>query len=1037
MAQKGTSGDKALWNRAYQNFTTKSPELEAAFKEILSSEFSASIVLGSNILTKEQEMSRLVRHEVTRMENREWKIKLGIKSIRIRSQVERILKILSFAQELSSQAAELDPVNAGLPVAGLYLILSFVTRDKDSRESLFNGLESISNIVRKYASVESVYLSGGLQSQSTERLKEVMIILYEQILQFEAKAACYCNHNIAYQTFRNLFAGSSSWTDGVKAIQGAETTCASMLPILDQETQLNSSERLLEISARQNELIERSVLESEKQSQAIVEELKHSRMAQEHAREAEEQRQCLTTLRTTDYAAPKKLLPRKAPGTCEWFLQHPKYREWLKADASALLWVTADPGCGKSVLAKFLVDDFLRIIGAASHVCYFFFRAGTEMESPLGALCAMLHQLFCQDEGLLTRHGLPQYQQNGSKLASLSEPLWEMFTNCYQDPERDELICVVDALDECDPEEDKKKQFISQMVEMIADQDRKVKVKGKFLITGRPDTLLRNTLFDVFGSTPFPLFEIRGEEEHETNALAKEINLVIDDSINRFKRTREALSIHDGIHQQLQEKIFEVENRTYLWVSIIFMDLQAKAGSSKEDLLLTLQTLPTKVETAYQNCLKRIPPAEIEDAKRVLRIIIAAVRDLNLKELKIAFTITRDGTYRQLNTGDETSTFADKVRHLCGLLIRIEGSVVSLIHQTAREFLVNSLDSPRMLLQGWQGSLNLAQAETALAQCCIWYLNSHTFDEAWMKLKGGEWKASGFDTYIKQHAFVEYAARYWTLHFRSSSARAGDALCSDAARLCEMDSHRYRTWSKIYWNSFDRRAPRNTTNMSIAVAYNMVEVINELVSKGYDVNTQDDDGDTALHAAALHGSEDAARCLIRHQASTTIKAKDGNTPLHTAAARGSILIVKIILENGGDLEEINNQGRTPLHRAALFGHPGVLKTLLEVGAKVDTKDLHGRTALHLASLLGTEDIKSGSHRRHGLSAYEDVINLLIHSGCDQSMVDNENTTATALLQHALWKALKRDSSANVTRPPVYFETAAAQGFYSASLTLVI
>jgi hypothetical protein len=41
--------------------------------------------------------------------------------------------------------------------------------------------------------------------------------------------------------------------------------------------------------------------------------------------------------------------------TCQWFLQH----EQIETGVRPLL-VTADPGCGKSVLAKYLID----------HACY-------------------------------------------------------------------------------------------------------------------------------------------------------------------------------------------------------------------------------------------------------------------------------------------------------------------------------------------------------------------------------------------------------------------------------------------------------------------------------------------------------------------------------------------------------------------------------------------------------------------------------------------------------------------------------------------
>ena len=48
---------------------------------------------------------------------------------------------------------------------------------------------------------------------------------------------------------------------------------------------------------------------------------------------------------------------RNAPrvqGTCMWVLEHPKYISRCQEENASLLWVTADPGCGESVLAKAL-----------------------------------------------------------------------------------------------------------------------------------------------------------------------------------------------------------------------------------------------------------------------------------------------------------------------------------------------------------------------------------------------------------------------------------------------------------------------------------------------------------------------------------------------------------------------------------------------------------------------------------------------------------------------------------------------------------
>jgi hypothetical protein len=108
------------------NFSQKNQDLDQAFREILFTEsaFSPGVLTSKNYADKEKQLSALVKTQVERMESREWKIKLGRKTIKIRKQVEGIIKILSAVKDFGTQAAVLDPVHAGLPVAGLYLILS-------------------------------------------------------------------------------------------------------------------------------------------------------------------------------------------------------------------------------------------------------------------------------------------------------------------------------------------------------------------------------------------------------------------------------------------------------------------------------------------------------------------------------------------------------------------------------------------------------------------------------------------------------------------------------------------------------------------------------------------------------------------------------------------------------------------------------------------------------------------------------------------------------------------------------------------------
>ncbi len=84
-------------------------------------------------------------------------------------------------------------------------------------------------------------------------------------------------------------------------------------------------------------------------------------------------------------------------GTCQLFLNHKDFQRWLKQD-SGLLLVSAGPGCGKSVLAKYLID--CRLPRSAT-ICYFFLK-DQDQNTIKQALCTLLHQLFSQQPFLMT-----------------------------------------------------------------------------------------------------------------------------------------------------------------------------------------------------------------------------------------------------------------------------------------------------------------------------------------------------------------------------------------------------------------------------------------------------------------------------------------------------------------------------------------------------------------------------------------------------------------------------------------------------------
>jgi Cdc6-like AAA superfamily ATPase len=69
--------------------------------------------------------------------------------------------------------------------------------------------------------------------------------------------------------------------------------------------------------------------------------------------------------------------------TLQWVLQHDNYKNWFHLEDEnnlGLLWISGNPGCGKTVLARFLLESIESTLKNEScntdqrrHVLYFFF----------------------------------------------------------------------------------------------------------------------------------------------------------------------------------------------------------------------------------------------------------------------------------------------------------------------------------------------------------------------------------------------------------------------------------------------------------------------------------------------------------------------------------------------------------------------------------------------------------------------------------------------------------------------------------------
>lgn len=127
------------------------------------------------------------------------------------------------------------------------------------------------------------------------------------------------------------------------------------------------------------------------------------------------------------------------------------------------------------------------------------------------------------------------------------------------------------------------------------------------------------------------------------------------------------------------------------------------------------------------------------------------------------------------------------------------------------------------------------------------------------------------------------------------------------------------------------------------------------------------DGWTALHLAAHFGQTDAARMLIGHGASATLRSHNdmSNQPLHAACAgHPGRELIELLLDSGAEVNAQQHGGFTPLHETAQNGDIALTELLLSRGADIRATTDEGKTAFQLAEEAGHDDM-AALLQRHG------------------------------------------------------------------------
>uniref|UniRef100_A0A9J8AVY5 Ankyrin repeat domain 28 n=2 Tax=Cyprinus carpio TaxID=7962 RepID=A0A9J8AVY5_CYPCA len=154
------------------------------------------------------------------------------------------------------------------------------------------------------------------------------------------------------------------------------------------------------------------------------------------------------------------------------------------------------------------------------------------------------------------------------------------------------------------------------------------------------------------------------------------------------------------------------------------------------------------------------------------------------------------------------------------------------------------------------------------------------------------------------------------------------------------------------------------------------EIIELLILSGARVNAKDNKWLTPLHRAVASCSEEAVQVLLKHSADVNARDKNWQTPLHVAAANKAVRCAEALVPLLSNVNVSDRAGRTALHHAAFSGHLEMVRLLLSRGANINAFDKKDRRAIHWAAYMG----------------HMEVVKLLVSHGAEVTCKDKKAYT---------------------------------------------
>lgn len=414
---------------------------------------------------------------------------------------------------------------------------------------------------------------------------------------------------------------------------------------------------------------------------------------------------------------------QRLPHTCEWILREPTYNAWKSWDDASppTLWIHGPPGCGKSYLTQYIIEN-LKATEDKSAVLSYFCDTSSSPASVLQSLLAQL--LLHPSAGPHLKEKITeiveQYSSDSTPL-DISYRLWDRSAAILGDAPP--ITLVIDGLDELPS-----KYLLPQEFDFPCRLSELPTALGgyiRLLVISRTEISIRSAF----------------KEDQEIQITASKVR----DDIKGFISSE--ISKHANLFPLTEEIIDTILPRSegiFQWAALAVKAL-AQEPTTKM-VLERLADLPVSLDDMYGSIFEHqslnLSRGDILLRNRILQLMLYAVRPPQVLEI---------ANFLSVESNIFIPNLESKAIEVCGSLVNIDNGILKPVHHSLRDFLLSEHLALRSITGIKPNTGHLSISRTLLS-----YLAHPKF--------GCISEPLNSDNFRSSHPLAEYATLYWVYH---------------------------------------------------------------------------------------------------------------------------------------------------------------------------------------------------------------------------------------------------------------------------------